>query len=313
MTTIPTTVDEARREIVTPEGIPISFTLAPITDRFLALMIDLAIQAVIVFVVVVLAVVSLAGSFFEGSWLIPIVIIALFLVQNFYFPFFEVRWQGSTPGKRRLKLRVIDARGGQLEASSVLARNLIRELELWMPIRFIIGGSMIWPDAPPWMRLVAGGWTVIFLIFPVLNKDRLRTGDLIAGTRVVIQPQTILAPDLAADPGIAPPAPALYPTAAAAAPKPRAAPAFTFTDEQLNIYGELELKTLENLLRDTGAGDRLDKLSLVAEKIQTKIGYSPRVPFSQEERFLRDFYTALRAHLEKRLLFGKRKADKTAK
>jgi hypothetical protein len=166
------------------------------------------------------------------------------------------------------------------------------------------------------MRLVAGAWTAVFLAFPVLNKERLRVGDLIAGTRVVVQPETVLAPDLAAD-TIPPPAPALYPTAATASgpvPKPRTtAPAFTFTDEQLGIYGELELKTLENVLRDTGAGDRLDKISLVAEKIQTKIGYSPRVPFNQEERFLRDFYTALRAALEKRLLFGKRKADKMSK
>ena len=41
--------------------------------------------------------------------------------------------------------------------------------------------------------------------------------------------------------------------------------------------------------------------------------FSPRVSYGQEERFLREFYAAQRAHLEKRMLFGKRKADKYKK
>jgi len=40
------------------------------------------------------------------------------------------------------------------------------------------------------------------------------------------------------------------------------------------------------------------------------IAFAERVAPHQDERFLRDFYTALRAHLEKRLLVGKRRADK---
>jgi hypothetical protein len=37
---------------------------------------------------------------------------------------------------------------------------------------------------------------------------------------------------------------------------------------------------------------------------------SPAVPTADNERFLNTYYTAVRAHLERRRLFGKRKADK---
>jgi hypothetical protein len=79
------------------------------------------------------------------------------------------------------------------------------------------------------------------------------------------------------------------------------------------VYGEFELQVLENVLRDTGGADRDQTLGVVADKIQTKIGFSPRINYGQEERFLREFYAAQRAHLEKRMLFGKRKADKFKK
>jgi len=39
-------------------------------------------------------------------------------------------------------------------------------------------------------------WSGIFLFFPLFNKDRLRAGDLIAGTWVVKAPRPILAKDL---------------------------------------------------------------------------------------------------------------------
>jgi uncharacterized RDD family membrane protein YckC len=338
----------ARREILTPEGIPISFTLASIGDRAAALLIDLLIilGGLTAIVGLIYATVRDAQS---TSWVLPFALILVFLIQNFYFAFFEVRWQGATPGKRRIGLRVIDARGGQLEASAVLARNLMRELELWMPLRFLLGASL-YPEAPPWAKVLASVWIFVFLALPLLNKDRLRAGDLVAGTRVVVAPKPVLAADLAdtttsghalylppsmtaaAPPPPPPPAPVanpyappgLYPPPAVPAPAPAAAPApapaarrggpmFTFTDAQLGVYGEFELQVLENVLRDTGSVDRDQTLGVVADKIQTKIDFSPRISFGQEERFLREFYAAQRAHLEKRMLFGKRKADKYKK
>lgn len=324
----------SRREIITPEGIPISFTLASVGDRAVALVLDLVLLLTGYVVIGLLAWQTLGADFESDSWLLPLIIILMFLIQNFYFAFFEVKWQGATPGKRWLGLRVIDGHGGQLEASAVLARNLMRELEVWIPLRFLLGGMQLYSDAPSWAKLLAGAWMIVFAAFPLFNKDRLRVGDLVAGTRVVVRPKTVLVADLADStmsghalfvpppalpvyqpppaPGL--PAPVPAPVAApAAAPAGRRQPTFTFTEAQLGVYGEYELQVLEGVIRDVVGLNREETLAVVADKIQTKIGYEPRVQFGHIERFLRDFYAAQRAHLEKRMLFGKRKADKFKK
>ncbi|HUJ63550.1 MAG TPA: RDD family protein [Kofleriaceae bacterium] len=287
--------DKLAREIVTPEGIPISFTLASVGDRAVAFVLDLGVQAIAVIVLVV--VLSIASRGMDGSWLTPIAIIASFLILNFYFPFFEVRWQGSTPGKRWIGIRVIDARGGQLEAGSVLARNLVRELEVWTPMRFLLANRLLWPNAPGWALLAAGAWTFVFMLLPLFNRDKLRVGDLIGGTRVVVQPKVVLAPDLVDQ------------AAVSMQMRQQAAPTYAFTTEQLGVYGIYELQVLEGVLRQNPKSDAYrDAVQTVADKIRGKIGYTGRV--ADDARFLRDFYVALRGHLEQRMLFGQRREDK---
>ena len=284
------------REIVTPEGVPIRFQLARVGDRATAFLLDCVIQ-IGVLVAIGLALRTATGARTD-SFLTAVIVIVAFLLLNFYFAFFEVRWQGSTPGKRRLGIRVIDARGGQLEASAVLARNLIRELEVWMPLRFIFAGRVVWPGAPVWAFLAAGAWTFVFMLMPLFNKDHLRIGDLIAGTRVVQQPRVVLLPDLVDE------------QAAFAAASP-ARPAFAFTEAQLGVYGIYELQVLEGVLRRSPAEEGyFEAIATVSEKIRSKLGYTARV--DDHERFLRDFYAALRAHLEQKLLFGQRREDKHA-
>jgi uncharacterized RDD family membrane protein YckC len=240
------------------------------------------------------------GADFEAdSWLRPFVLIALFLIQNFYFAFFELRWQGWTPGKRVVGIRVIDARGGPLEPSAILARNLMRELELWMPLRFLAFGRQLMPDAPLWAWVVAVAWTVVFLLLPLFNRDRLRAGDLVGGTWVVVQPKPQLLPDLAA--------PDEWQSRRGAAPPP---PAYVFTDQQLAVYGEFELQVLEQALRGEPGAERHASLVAITNKIRVKLRYEANVRESDVELFLNTYYTAVRAHLERRRLFGKRKADK---
>ena len=71
---------------------------------------------------------------------------------------------------------------------------------------------------------------------------------------------------------------------------------------------------LEGVLRtDAWAAGHGAAIHTVADKIAAKIDYKPRVAAHDEERFLRDFYAALRAHLEQKLLFGQRREDKFAK
>lgn len=287
------------REIVTPEGVPLRFTLARAGDRAGAFALD------VVILLAALIAIGFAAEYAAGggaSWLRALIVVFSFLAFNFYFAFFEVRWQGMTPGKRVLGIRVIDARGGQLETSAVLARNLVRELEAWIPLRLLLAGSLVWPEAPGWARLLAFCWAFAFLFMPLFNKDRLRIGDLIAGTRVVLQPKVVLAPDLVAEAELA-----------MKQNFPRAAPAaYAFTDAQLAIYGIYELQVLENVLRGNPAqASHHEAVRTVSEKVRGKIGYD--AINVDDDRFLRDFYAAQRAHLEQKMLFGQRRQDKYAK
>ncbi len=287
-----------RREVITPEGVPISFELAAVGDRAGALILDLLFVFGTIIVLLLLAGAAFGASLDRKSWLVPLLVIALFLLQNFYFAFFELRWQGWTPGKRLIGIRVIDARGGPLEPSAILARNLVRELELWMPARFLIGGRALWPDAPGWAWVIASLWTLVFLLLPLFNRDRLRVGDLIGGTWVVVQPKPVLLPDLAA-------------TVEVAGARAAAAPAaYPFTEQQLGVYGEFELQVLEQALRGEPGPERTASLIAITNKIRAKLRYEHDVRLEDVELFLNTYYTAVRAHLERRRLFGKRKADK---
>ncbi|HLL20705.1 MAG TPA: hypothetical protein VK427_01165, partial [Kofleriaceae bacterium] len=135
----------------------------------------------------------------------------------------------------------------------------------------------------------------VFMLFPLFNRDRLRIGDLIAGTRVVLQPKVVLVPDLAAQP-------------TNAAPKA----AYTFTEKQLGFYGIYELQVLEGVLRQNpGTQSFSEAIATVTDKIRSKIGYDR--PIADGEHFLRDFYAAQRLHLEQKLLFGQRREDKHAR
>ncbi|HEY4241903.1 MAG TPA: RDD family protein [Kofleriaceae bacterium] len=292
------------REVITPEGIPVRFMLAPAGDRAGAFVLDMLLQAVCVFgVFLVLRLMTPEDS---AGWIYAAIIVVLFLLMNFYFAFFEVRWQGQTPGKRRLGIRVIDARGGQLETSAVLARNLIRELEVWTPLRFLIASDLMWPGAPTWAIVTAVAWSFVFSFMPLFNKDKLRIGDLIAGTRVVVQPKVVLPPDLVTE--VVAPEQTFFQNRAPKAPPP----AFEFTEKQLSIYGIYELQVLEGVLRtDAATPTHFEAVRTVAEKIRIKIRFEGLV--NNDERFLRDFYAALRAHLEQKMLFGQRREDKFSK
>jgi hypothetical protein len=130
-------------------------------------------------------------------------------------------------------------------------------------------------------------------LVPCFNKDRLRAGDVIAGTCVVKSPRASLHRELA--------------RVATAAPVAQA-PAYAFTPAQIEIYGIYELQALEDVLRTKNPdAPRLRKA--VAAKIVAKIGYDAGDALNAD-RFLADFYAALRAHLERRMLLGKRKEKK---
>ncbi len=192
---------ERVRELVTPAGVPIRFAVAPAGDRVGALVLDLLLIVGMVVVLVVPLVWLAVRGIVPPDLIGAAAILATFLIWTFYFAFFELSWQGQTPGKRKLRLRVVDASGGPLRAEAVLARNLTREAELLLPLLALSGGAeAIFPGAPGMAQIAAVGWLLLFGFLPLFNRDRLRIGDLLAGTMVVRQPEAVLLEDLSARP-----------------------------------------------------------------------------------------------------------------
>lgn len=283
------------RWIETPEGVILPIELGQRGERAVAFILDfLIVIGLIVALYLLLIVVILGGKFSGVGWLFALVMLASFFIRSFYFAFFELRWQGTTPGKRAMGLRVIDRAGGPLTPQAVLARNLMREVEVFLPITVLISGTF---GGEIWQTLATIGWLAVFMFMPLFNRDGLRVGDMIAGTWVVTAPKALLLRDLAHGEA----------THTAEAP---AATHYTFTTKQIDAYGIYELQTLEGVLRDqrpTAAEVRAE----VAKRIRNKIGMPAADPENPDtERFLAEFYTAMRARLERRMLFGVRRRDK---
>jgi uncharacterized RDD family membrane protein YckC len=278
------------RVIVTPEGAPLTVEIAEYSERAAAFILDILLWFCIVvgLYALIFYIAYLYGIFFFASTaatvLASVIWLMAFLVRVAYFSHFELAWQGSTPGKRAMGLRVVDRRGGPLTPSAVFARNLTREFEIFIPIGVILSMGR----HSGWAGLLSVAWILALALLPFLNRDRMRGGDLIAGTIVIALPKRALLEDVAhAD---------------------QSEFHYAFADQHLTAYGAFELQVLEEVLRGAnGAGDEA-MLRNVGEKIRRKIGWTESV--DQELLFLKDFYTTQRAYLERQQLFGKVRADK---
>jgi uncharacterized RDD family membrane protein YckC len=280
--------DDGWREFVTPEGVDLRLRVASYSERCTAFLIDVLIIVGLLVALTLLALlaawrVSAVGAGFGAEAAGVIWLLGFFLLRNFYFIGFEMRAGSATLGKRAVGLRVAARDGGRLTANAVFARNAMRELEVFLPASFLFA-SGLGVDA----GLIALGaiWSGVFVLFPLFNRDRLRLGDLAAGTMVIKAPRRVLRPDLAQDGRALVGAPA-------------------FTEAQLDAYGVKELHVLENVLRN---GDRRT-VAEVATRIRAKIGWDAPLEVS-DKAFLNAYYSGLRGRLEGRLLFGHRRADK---
>jgi uncharacterized RDD family membrane protein YckC len=268
-----------QREIVSPEGVPLKMTIARIGDRLSAYFIDVIVLlgTTLIFYLLLIFLIRLG---LVSNFVVFLMMTGVYIVNNAYFLHFELKWQGATPGKRIVGLRVVDRRGGPLTPASVIARNLLRNFEVAIPLHFVL-----WANG--FDRGFAFVWLICFALLPFLNRNRMRAGDFIGGTVVISLPNLTLSDDLAEHQF-----------------------QFVFTDKHLAIYGTFELQVLEELLRRTTALDADQLLHEVGDKIRKKIGWTTPVPPEQEVVFLTDFYTAERAYLERNQLLGKLKPDK---
>jgi uncharacterized RDD family membrane protein YckC len=270
-----------RRRLVTPEGVDLGVIIGDSGQRIGAFVIDMIVMIVGMIALSILA--AYAAVTQEGGEMVSVIwLLGFFLIRNFYFIAMELRPRAATLGKHWMRLRVVARDGGRLTADAVVARNLMREVETFLPLTMLVTGLFAGKvDAlTGWLGFI---WTGVFLCFPLLNKDRLRVGDLLAGTWVIRTTRDKLDRDLSTLPTLA---------------------AFVFTHEQLDAYGVYELETLEGVLRRSESAAKLT----VAQAIIDKIGWPVEV--TDIDGFLMAYYTQLRARLETRLLLGKRRADK---
>lgn len=287
--------DSYLRKLVTPEGAELNLTLATAAIRLGAFAIDFLVFVVLLILVSVFAVFNTTSGWLsdEDAGYITMALLYLiwFLLRNFYWIAFESSRWAATPGKRLLGLRVVARDGGHLSLGAILARNFSREIEVFLPMAISVSVLSSYEGLTLLLNLLLLVWVGCFLFFPVFNKDKLRLGDLIAGTYVIRAPKTKLLGDISQKQNK---------HAAGGAP---AKPAMIFTREQLDVYGIHELQVLEGVLRKK-EGTALPK---VAEKIRNKIGYTY---VGTDREFLEAYYKAVRQHLEQGLLLGKRKEDK---
>lgn len=284
-----------RREMVTPEGIALPITVASRAARAGALLLDYVVLfTAAIATTLLLAYVGLnlggeaASQNGAGEFLAVLWTLAWFLLWNGYFIAFELGPRGATPGKRAAGIRVAARDGGRLTAEAVIARNLLRQIELFMPLILL----MIAPTGEAGRAGIAAlAWFLVFMLFPFFNRDALRAGDLIAGTWVVEAPRTALARALSLG-------------EAARGRSAVTGADYRFGEAELAVYGEYELQTLERVLRD----GRPEALAAVHAAICRKIGWNPGA--GDERAFLEAFYAQLRARLEGGMRFGRRKADK---
>ncbi|WP_324073982.1 MAG: RDD family protein [Erythrobacter sp.] len=299
--------DKLSRTMLTPEGLALPIRVGARGSRAGALMLDVTfiVGSIIAFNY---ALYWIAGGLLKGSVLDPaatsrgaqeflqiLVVMADFLVWYGYFLVQELGPRGATLGKRMLGLRIASRSGGRLTPEAVIARNLLRDIELFYPLIFVLVllVQSIEGEGDPLLGWIATGWFALFLLLPFFNRDGLRAGDIVAGTWVVEAPRTRLAETLS--------------TQGAAATRGASAVTgarYEFGEAELSVYGEKELQTLEKMLREA----RPEALEAVHATICRKIGWNPGA--GDERAFLEAFYAQLRAKLEGDMRFGKRKADK---
>ncbi|MBX7165423.1 MAG: RDD family protein [Pirellulales bacterium] len=155
-------------EIVTPENIAISYRLAGPFQRLPAYLIDLALRLTALFVVGVIVATVFTwiglGAVGGGLWLL-----FLFALEWFYGGFFETIWNGQTPGKWLLRLRVLSVDGRPISAWQAVLRNLLRAA-----------------DAMPSLSQYV--LTYLLGLATTAANDRFqRLGDLACGTMVVVE------------------------------------------------------------------------------------------------------------------------------
>ncbi len=184
--------------VVTPENIEIEYELAGIGSRFLANLLDSFLQTAIylglwtvvgliaLIVGLTTSVFSRALGVFFGEIQLAFALVAGFVVLWGYFIWFETVWNGQTPGKRQLGLRVVRDGGYPINVFAAIVRNLIRVMD-GMPLAALILLAGGYFGKEPAVAAMGGLCILIPVLCMLLSQRYQRLGDFVAGTMVVKQ------------------------------------------------------------------------------------------------------------------------------
>lgn len=152
-------------EIVTPENIAFRYQVAGPFRRLPAYLIDLVIRTVVVMILTAIAaftsaLLGLASAGFGDA----LMLVGWFLLAWFYGGLFETFWNGQTPGKRMLQIRVLSVDGQPINGLQAVLRNVLRAIDMQPGVFYLVG-----------------------LIAAMMNDRFQRLGDLACGTMVVVE------------------------------------------------------------------------------------------------------------------------------
>ena len=170
--------------VATPENVAFGYEVAGIGSRFLAALVDTFILLVVQLIVglgsvllVYFVLRDLVGDDNAlGPWLVGLFGLIGFALLWGYYIFFEMTWNGQSPGKRWAGLRVIRTDGTPLTLTESLVRNLVRLID-FLPAYYGVG-----------------------VVTMFITSQSRRLGDLAAGTLVVRDRASVTLESLTAAP-----------------------------------------------------------------------------------------------------------------
>jgi uncharacterized RDD family membrane protein YckC len=149
--------------IITPENIAFQYRLAGPFRRIWAYLIDVLIRVAIYIVIAIVLGIAFGitglGGLGDG-----LTYVLLFFLSWFYPGIFEALWNGQTPGKRLMHIRVLTIEGQPIQGWQAILRNFLRAADC-MPVMFYQLG--LWSAA--------------------VNDRFQRLGDIASGTMVVVE------------------------------------------------------------------------------------------------------------------------------
>jgi uncharacterized RDD family membrane protein YckC len=156
-------------DVITPENIAFRYQAAGPFRRLPAFLIDLCIR-------IGVAILALIGfSMAMGDLGGAAAGVLFFVLEWFYGGLFETYWNGQTPGKWLMRIRVLRTDGQPIDGMQAVMRNILRFVDM-MPIVPL-------PFIPTFL---------VGLITPLCNRRYQRLGDVVCGTMVVVEERSWL-------------------------------------------------------------------------------------------------------------------------